>query len=142
MRRYSGSDTFSVSIKWRRRRRGERRYYKACLIHLQSSRLILYSLAESLDNDEVFSWEDDDDDPSSPNPARAASGTAAGKVPVSAAQRPLDKPSASSSPVLVSPRQSSEEGYDLISSGNVSVSAEVRDTAKASTGDEQDSDWE
>jgi hypothetical protein len=53
-----------------------------------------------------------------------------------------EKPSASSSPVFLSPRQSSEEGYDVLSSEIASTDGEGRKKTKASEEDEGDSDWE
>lgn len=102
------------------------------------------SVPGSVENDELFSWEDDDEDASSPS---AHAGPTDKSTPTAspALAAPGSKPRAAamaSSPVLSSPRESSEDSYDLVSSGNVSRSEGKPRTGGKDAGDGADSDWE
>ncbi|KAH8828185.1 hypothetical protein DL96DRAFT_1497575 [Flagelloscypha sp. PMI_526] len=91
-------------------------------------------LAGSNEEDEDFSWEDDEEESASPTTSKPH------------ATAPSDtKPS--STPNTMSPRDSSEESYDLVSSGNASAAESAKPPAKGkdSTTDSEndsDSDWE
>jgi len=128
-------------------------------------------LADATENDEDFSWEDEDDETITPSPSTApvpaltsTSDEALNNLSQADAPKPLressetlaGKPAAHSAPsseaptpASTSPRDSSEESYDVVSSasGNVSASAEGKGRVrKEKTGEESegdaDSDWE
>jgi hypothetical protein len=93
---------------------------------------------ESVSTEDDFSWEDDEDDESS-----------APRKEVQSSRLTLEPDPATKSQqktaisTHMSPRQSSEESYDVVS-GNVSVSegSEVTKQAKEGDADDGDSDWE
>lgn len=101
------------------RRKSERRYSKVYVGYLLHSFSDHYT--ESTDDDD-FHWEDEDEEESPPTKPELKS---------KASTTTLQQPS-------VSPRESSEDSFDLVSSGNVS------ETKKKSneSDDGGDSDWE
>ncbi|EGN99850.1 hypothetical protein SERLA73DRAFT_180097 [Serpula lacrymans var. lacrymans S7.3] len=107
-------------------------------------------LRGTMENEEDFSWEDDEDDSVS-KPTEIDNLTSASQRTL-AAPRALVVTEANSAPsshahtpATLSPRESSEESYDLVSSGNVSVAGEGHETSK-DEGDDDDADsdvdWE
>ncbi|KAG7098714.1 hypothetical protein E1B28_000627 [Marasmius oreades] len=106
----------------------------------------------TINDDEDFSWEDEegeeesvtqkDTTPTSPR-SRGATLTPQTKDPAtSVASEGATSPQAST-PANTSPRHSSEESYDLVSSGNVSASGERKKDCQAKMdSDDGDSDWE
>jgi hypothetical protein len=113
----------------------------------------MFSLG-SVQNEEEFSWEDDEDEATSPKATILSPKQPPGKTPhplqtpQASALTPSDpeKPSSPSStphtPALASPRLSSEDSYDLVSSGNVSTSGDGHLTNNKPDTDDPDSDWE
>jgi hypothetical protein len=125
-------------------------------------------LQGSTESEDVFSWEDDEDDTVSSIPGPQSSSSSETSAPSTlsttlqstqaeqpsyTASKPTEmvvdseRPSAPSSqahtPANTSPRESSEDSYDLISSGNMSASGEEKAPGKRSDDVEDgDSDWE
>jgi len=103
-------------------------------------------LQGSVENDELFSWEDDEEDISASaqlsKNARSMDDSTSSEKTLAVLSKPSRNDMASSERVDISastsPRLSSEDSYDLVSSGNVSTAGE----AKGQTKDEPDSDWE
>ncbi|KAF9024828.1 hypothetical protein BDZ89DRAFT_109158 [Hymenopellis radicata] len=87
----------------------------------------------SLGNDEDFSWEDEEDEQSI-TPSASIANTAATAEPSKA-----NPPSQTATPATSSPRESSEESYDVVSSESQNES-KVADDKKVT--DSDDSDWE
>ncbi|KAH7920782.1 hypothetical protein BV22DRAFT_1073397 [Leucogyrophana mollusca] len=117
-------------------------------------------LQGAAETEEDFSWEDDDDDATSASAAKGVqrSSTVTSAVRSStSSQRTLGVPKAADddsgaqslpsslapTPVTMSPRESSEDSYDVVS-GNVSNAGEVSSEAHKSQDDDDDadSDWE
>ncbi|KAJ3896799.1 hypothetical protein GG344DRAFT_84951 [Lentinula edodes] len=103
-------------------------------------------LQGTMENEEDFSWEDDEADDSSASIATAAKNTEAPKVqpldPDPVAKKSPDPSSQVNTPANTSPRVSSEESYDVVS-GNVSASGEGRKGNEAAEeSSDGDSDWE
>jgi hypothetical protein len=125
----------------------------------------------STESEEDFSWEDEEEDTTSPTsgpksippsqtpgleptPSITLLQSAQTEQPSSATPKPADvlvdsgNPSTPSpslqaqTPVNTSPRESSEDSYDLVSSGNVSASGEEKASKKNGDADDADSDWE
>ncbi|KAL0573523.1 hypothetical protein V5O48_008428 [Marasmius crinis-equi] len=118
-------------------------------------------LQGTVESDEDFSWEDEDGDedasakdatPTSVTPGETLAPAANPSAKGIAADKP-EKGSATpispqaNTPATTSPRHSSEESYDLVSSGNVSASGDGKkkndkgEPSKADS-DDGDSDWE
>ncbi|CAA7259051.1 unnamed protein product [Cyclocybe aegerita] len=108
-------------------------------------------IQSSTDNDEDFSWEDDEDE-SSPTSEIKPTLHAATKSNASADDKTIkerlspsgSRPGSGGTP---SPRVSSEDSFDLVSSSNVSVAGDVKtpQPSKPKPGpqdDDDDSDWE
>ncbi len=97
-------------------------------------------------NDEDFSWEDDDDDPTSPTTKIAPTQTSENAPPKQEASPallsapPSETKSRVSTPGHLSPRQSSEESYDVVSSQVSSNGAAETATLKPKKMDEEDGD--
>lgn len=108
----------------------------------------------SVQNEEDFSWEDDEDEATSPKATALSPKPSPGEAltPVQTFQQStvastdpekLSSPSsAPHTPTFASPRESSEDSYDLVSSGNVSTSGDGRLADKKPVADDPDSDWE
>ncbi|RPD78253.1 hypothetical protein L226DRAFT_502679 [Lentinus tigrinus ALCF2SS1-7] len=99
-------------------------------------------------NEDDFSWEDDDDDPSSPTtkvaPAQALT-TASSQQEASPGHLsapPMETKSRTSTPGNLSPRQSSEDSYDVVSSQLSSDGAAETATLKPKKQDEEDEEDE
>ena len=102
-----------------------------------------------VENDEEFSWEDDDDEATASTPlsknkvtltASTSSEQTLGLNRVNHTRAPSSQATTSASG---SPRLSSEDSFDLISSGNVSVAGDTKPPAKKEEEEEDaDSDWE
>jgi hypothetical protein len=92
---------------------------------------------ESVSTEDDFSWEDDEDEDSSVPRKEVQSSSS--RLTLEPAIKSQQKATSSTH---MSPRQSSEESYDVVS-GNVSVSEgnEVTKQAKKDS-DDGDSDWE
>jgi hypothetical protein len=105
----------------------------------------------TIDADDEFSWEDDEEDVTasaslSKNPRSMNDSTSSEHtLGIAKPGRPTKKASAPSSQVATSattsPRLSSEDSYDLVSSENVSTAGEKGRTKKGGD-DDPDSDWE
>lgn len=94
-------------------------------------------VAVSDDTEDDFSWEDNEDDTSTP----ANESTATFKAPMKLHDGELSPPSSQLlTETTSSPRLSSEDGFDVVSSANVSVAGEPSKTNTPS--DDGDSDWE
>lgn len=99
-------------------------------------------LLGSLDNDEDFSWEDEEEeDGKSVTPSASVVNTAA--TVESETAKHSTPPSQTATPATSSPRESSEDSFDVVSSGS------IQGETKASGLDDQrvndssdDSDWE
>ncbi|KAK0485838.1 hypothetical protein IW261DRAFT_1548860 [Armillaria novae-zelandiae] len=104
-------------------------------------------IRRSMDNEEDFSWEDDDDDDNEvPSGALQAEALHASEGTIQPKGQPLvantSVPSSQThTPATTSPRESSEESYDLLSSGNVSET-KTSDKKAVDSSDDGDSDWE
>ncbi|KAJ3515305.1 hypothetical protein NLJ89_g1852 [Agrocybe chaxingu] len=110
-------------------------------------------IQSSTDNDEDFSWEDDEDE-SSPTSETKPTPHAATKSDASADDKTIkENPSPSGSRPgtggTPSPRVSSEDSFDLVSSSNVSVASDVKVPQPSKPkpkpqddDDDDDSDWE
>ena len=130
----------------RRRKRNARHYYKVNFIETITYRIHLLLNIGSVENDELFSWEDDEEDISASaqlsKNARSMDDSTSSEKTLAVLSKPSRNDMASSERVDISastsPRLSSEDSYDLVSSGNVSTAGE----AKGQTKDEPDSDWE
>ncbi|KAK0225956.1 hypothetical protein IW262DRAFT_1457205 [Armillaria fumosa] len=101
-------------------------------------------IRRSMDNEEDFSWEDDDDE--GPSGALQAEALHSSEGTIHPKGQPLvantSVPSSQThTPATTSPRESSEESYDLLSSGNVSETKTSGRKAVDSS-DDGDSDWE
>ncbi|ESK96690.1 hypothetical protein Moror_6753 [Moniliophthora roreri MCA 2997] len=113
----------------------------------------------TIESEDDFSWEDDDAEevPSTNQKGKTptseatkgqnavpATHSAKGSTPESTSVTPTS-PQAHT-PANTSPRESSEESYDLVSSGNVSGSGEgkgpAKQTAPGDAAEDDDSDWE
>ncbi|KAH9892830.1 hypothetical protein C8Q73DRAFT_648808 [Cubamyces lactineus] len=115
------------------------------------------------DNDEDFSWEDEDEEATSPTtkaaPQRAASGAAgeseSQESPAHLSASAAESKSRISTPGSVSPRRSSEDSYDVVSSqvsnsgaadagseGQAGKNAAQKETEESSEEESEDSDWE
>jgi hypothetical protein len=90
-----------------------------------------------MQNEDDFKWDDDDEAPSkqpeSTTPVQSPQES-------SLAKDKSARPSSKGQTPLASPRESSEESYDLVSSGNVSTNGDGNDSKKGD--DDPDSDWE
>ena len=107
----------------------------------------------SVQNDELFSWEDDEEDAVASSPlsknARSLNDSASSDNTLnilSKSSKPAKKMSVSSSQAAesatTSPRPSSDDSYDLVS-GNVSTAGdEIKVRTKKGDDDDPDSDWE
>ncbi|KDQ57772.1 hypothetical protein JAAARDRAFT_58356 [Jaapia argillacea MUCL 33604] len=102
-------------------------------------------LQGSIEHDEEFSWEDDDDEPGSPTPANASRSTLLQpplddiKPPV--ASELLLPPTGIITPGQSSPRVSSEDSFDVVSS-NVSASGDGKPVVKKEEEEEEDDEEE
>lgn len=107
----------------------------------------------SVENDEEFSWEDDEEDVtastgslSKKDQAMNNSTSSENTLGIAKSGRPANNASTPSSQfdgsATTSPRLSSEDSYDLVSSGNVSTAGETTVRTKKGDDDEPDSDWE
>ncbi|KAJ6594044.1 hypothetical protein B0H19DRAFT_1093499 [Mycena capillaripes] len=93
-------------------------------------------LQRSTESEEDFSWEDEDE--STPATAVPKSEPA-----LSASSQTLSvPPSETPTPATMSPRESSEESYDVVSSENAAPAKGKREDKKESESDGGDSDWE
>lgn len=89
------------------------------------------------DTEDDFSWEDNEDDAPTP----AIQSTATFKAPTKLPNGELSPPASQLlTGTTSSPRLSSEDGFDVVSSANVSVAGEPSKTNTPS--DDGDSDWE
>jgi hypothetical protein len=110
----------------------------------------LLSSQGSADIDEVFSWEDDEDDATASaslsKKVQSMNDSTSSEHTLGLASELAKKASAPSSQVATSattsPRLSSEDSYDLVSSGNVSNAGEAKVRTKKGEDDDPDSDWE
>lgn len=144
-------------------RKGGRRSWKVCIFlsRLRSSISIYAGTLGSVEQEEDIGWEDDDDEPISPTgttgPSRNQSQdeateseptTAPAESSVPSTEQHLLAPAAASTPGTTSPRESSEESYDMLSSSRTSNAGEAPTKAqekvkKAEKEDEDSgSDWE
>ncbi|KAK0195451.1 hypothetical protein F5146DRAFT_1025595 [Armillaria mellea] len=103
-------------------------------------------IRRSMDNEEDFSWEDDDDDDEVPSGAPQAEALHSSEGTIHPKGQPLvantSVPSSQThTPATTSPRESSEESYDLLSSGNVSET-KISGKKAVDSSDDGDSDWE
>ncbi|PBK91528.1 hypothetical protein ARMGADRAFT_1054209 [Armillaria gallica] len=103
-------------------------------------------IRRSMDNEEDFSWEDDDEEEEVPSGALQAEALHSSEGTIHPKGQPLVAntsvpPSQTHTPATTSPRESSEESYDLLSSGNVS---ETKTSGKKAvdSSEDGDSDWE
>ncbi|KII92972.1 hypothetical protein PLICRDRAFT_135006 [Plicaturopsis crispa FD-325 SS-3] len=110
-------------------------------------------IQQTIDNDEDFTWEDDEEEtatsskplPSTQAPSVAPSASQATLRKVADVSPDVDRLSAPVTPATTSPRESSEESYDLVSSGNVSTSGDKPHATKETNEADEDSaesDWE
>ncbi len=102
-------------------------------------------LSGSMDNEEDFSWEDEEEE-EVPSGALQTEALQSSEGTIHPKGQPLVAntsvpPSQTHTPATTSPRESSEESYDLLSSGNVS---ETKTSGKKAvdSSDDGDSDWE
>ena len=120
------------------------------------------SASGATENDEDFSWEDDEDESVTPPapavPAAASGALDKGRASNETLQPPTDKtatatasyPSSlvtSPSPSNTGSREASEDGYDVVSSGSaggagVESTIKAKKEAKKSESEDGDSDWE
>lgn len=123
-------------------------------------KIVLNYAPGSNESDDDFTWEDDEDEPVATRPVTASQVTTPSIAPPSLSQTDnlaqpttrksedpgMDREQTSLSPpthtsATASPRESSEDGFDVVSSGNVSVVGDGKASDKGDT-DEADSDWE
>jgi len=143
-------------IRWTRTRFGSDTFFRVHQIKTEEERRKAL-LQDSVKSDEIFSWEDDEDEAALPSISKQAppprkstegheqTGT---KTPTPSPQTlalapptDSDKTTTIASPVFSSPRESSEDSYDIVSSGNVSRS-EGKTGTKEDGAEDGDSDWE
>lgn len=117
-----------------------------------SFRLLRLLPAGTTESEEDFSWEDDEEEVAPP-PVQDAATTPLSKT-VESDQSTVTEPSDSAAKLSASPsrartpaegsaHESSEESYDLVSSGNVSAAGEGKSSSKDDADDHDgDSDWE
>lgn len=152
---HSGGDTSSGCIKLSEKNSVGRRLFRVL-----SFICIWVSFSQALpgtvDNDDDFSWEDDEDDASSPTTAKPSlpptelikSATPTTVTPASpTSSEDVDRlaapKSATSSPEVVSPRrQSSEYSYDVVSSQVSNAGGSKTDETPKDLEEDGDSDWE
>jgi hypothetical protein len=113
----------------------------------------------SIENEEDFSWEDEEEESTQRTTASGERSLRSLPVdeiqvstqpdqPLSAVSKPLadsgkdSVPSQALTPTLISPRESSEESYDLLSSENDSASGDKKNVEKRGDREDPDSDWE
>jgi len=135
-----------------------RYFFRIYLIEKEEEKRKELLAAGAPEGEEDFSWEDEEEedsvtppvghsvqigaDSSTLKPTTAAANTTAEEKPVS----PSDAGSLATTPATISPRESSEDSYDVLSSG--SVQAETGKKEKSASGEkdeedeEADSDWE
>jgi hypothetical protein len=90
----------------------------------------------STESEEDFSWEDEDES----TPATAVPKSASEQVSSSEPQILSAPPSETPTPATTSPRESSEESYDVVSSDNATAAGKGKKTGESDDGG--DSDWE
>ncbi|KAF9062445.1 hypothetical protein BDP27DRAFT_1336626 [Rhodocollybia butyracea] len=99
-------------------------------------------LQGTMENEDDFSWEDDDvDDGSASNVTKKAESPEAHPSESSGPEKSSAPSSQINTPANTSPRESSEDSYDVVS-GNVSASGEAQQEEKKDTESDGDSDWE
>ncbi|KAJ7497437.1 hypothetical protein FB451DRAFT_1211459 [Mycena latifolia] len=102
-------------------------------------------LQRSTESEEDFSWEDEDESTPSTAAPKSASTVVASEKPsqTSLPAPPSAPPSETPTPANTSPRESSEESYDVVSSDNASAAGKgKREDRKTGESDDGDSDWE
>ncbi|KAJ7496143.1 hypothetical protein B0H11DRAFT_2002009 [Mycena galericulata] len=99
-------------------------------------------LQRSTESEEDFSWEDEDE--STPSTAvPKASSVVPSSLDEPSQTSPSAPPSETPTPANTSPRESSEESYDVVSSGNASATERDKpENKKSGESDDGDSDWE
>lgn len=110
-----------------------------------------YSLLDtgSVEMEEEFSWEDDEEDATmSPKNAQSMNDSISSEHTLGVASKSGRRKKVSAPPSQVdtsattSPRLSSEDSYDLVSSGSLSNTGETKVRTKKGDDDDPDSDWE
>lgn len=140
----------------RKRKNGVKLYYKVNLypqfVFPQSSVIN----TGSAENEEDFSWEDDEEDvtaaaqsPKIAKGVKAMDDSTSSEGTLGLKPKPSLKPTKDSAPpsqaatsATTSPRLSSEDSFDLVSSGNVSNTGDTKAPTKKGDDDDADSDWE
>ena len=110
----------------------------------------LFPLPGSIETEEDFSWEDEEEDTTSttqraPDSSERSLPDGSTQASLSAISDPLGEPGTLPPPLTpthTSPRESSDESYDLLSSENDSTNEGKRRAEKKKDGDDPDSDWE
>ncbi|KAJ4483265.1 hypothetical protein J3R30DRAFT_3447298 [Lentinula aciculospora] len=123
----------------------KRYFFRMCQIQAEEDKRKTL-LQGTMENEDDFSWEDDEADNGSAS--IVSKNTDTPRAQPSAPDTAVHKTSAPSSqihtPATTSPRVSSEESYDVVS-GNVSANGEGKEDEKKATEEESsdgDSDWE
>ncbi|KAG1730759.1 hypothetical protein EDB19DRAFT_1929394 [Suillus lakei] len=99
--------------------------------------------------EEDFSWEDDDDESVAPESkslgalksSMTSQRTLAPKAADTSDVQSLPNSSQFNTPMTMSPRESSEDSYDVVS-GNVSAAGDAHDHVQKDEDEEEESDWE
>lgn len=153
----SGCAISSANTRLNRTRKGGRHSWKVWIFlsPLQSFVSTHTGTLGSVQQEEDIGWEDDDEEPNSPaattGPSRTRSQREADKPESTTApstEQHLMAPAAASTPGTLSPRESSEESYDMLSSSRTSNVGEAPSKApekvKKAEDEEEDSgsDWE
>ena len=118
-------------------------------------------MAGHTESEELFSWEDEDEEATSPTPGPKSLANSQEQVPKGAtvlSPQPLigsvltrkltvqsgkeSAPTSETSEAATSPREGSEDSYDLLSSENVSTTGDSREKHKPGDSEDADSDWE
>lgn len=116
---------------------------------LQHDILLIDTFTGAHQTEEDFSWEDDDDESVAPESksigvlesSTLSQRTLAPKAADTSDVQSLPNSSQFNTPMTMSPRESSEDSYDVVS-GNVSAAGDAQEHVHKDEDDEEESDWE
>ena len=121
------------------------------------------TIAGHTESEELFSWEDEDEEATSPTPGQKSLANSQEQVPkgatvlspqpqlgsvltrkltVQSGKESAPTSETSDHEAATSPREGSEDSYDLLSSENVSTTGDSREKHKLGDSEDADSDWE
>jgi hypothetical protein len=111
--------------------------------------LLIYTFPGANQTEEDFSWEDDDEESVAPESqsvgalksSMSSQRTLAPKAVDTSDIQSLPNSSQFNTPMTMSPRESSEDSYDVVS-GNVSAAGDAHEHVQKEEEEEEESDWE